>query len=507
MLFVVSYFFLDLRFVITRADGDNPQSEWLAPRWIRTKSDRPQVGKLGFGVPIPSADRLIDDMRQHAWLDGGLALQTPQEYTRKRTLPDAVAEAFAIRSRAFVADEWGHVRFDIVLERKGAAYDDVKDLIGEMLSISLCAPLLDDGDDEDSPRETRLDEAAGALAQIYQRESMKTCLGYIRAAGQEDRIRQVSDATAGAVVPLCGAPHVTALFADEMRTRIPASCAYDGLGQGYAAPLMFDEPAPQADLCWGLWALSPFPNATLERSALEAAFGLCWLVGNLLEFVEFPQSVKGYEAKNAPLIDWLVRSARKRRNKRLGSQKAFGWPCTDMLKLAVAAMHQRKTPTQNWMNTLSDYATSDRDVGGVAGNVTFIIQGGLQMAKNIFSGTFRGSPVTVDSHFENVTQNIGAMAAASADDKDQLLSLANKLRDQLKTLAQAEPAKGEQIEAVVLSLDDLLGKTKTEKPNKTLLRSALDSVKTIAKGAAEAAPDVIATVGAIAGLVVKIFGL
>src|SRR5579875_3492839 len=109
MLFVVSFFYLDLRFLVTRASEESTQWEWLSPRWIFPKSGRNQVGKLGVGIPLPGPPGRAPWAGQHASLNAGLALQTAEEWARRKRMPDARVGEFAVRGREYFVDEWGQV--------------------------------------------------------------------------------------------------------------------------------------------------------------------------------------------------------------------------------------------------------------------------------------------------------------------------------------------------------------------------------------------------------------
>jgi chromosome segregation ATPase len=106
----------------------------------------------------------------------------------------------------------------------------------------------------------------------------------------------------------------------------------------------------------------------------------------------------------------------------------------------------------------------------------------------------------------NVTQNIGTLPADQAT-KNELTKLIDELHAELEKLSKKNPDRKEEIDAVASSTSELIEKAKPEKPNRTLLQAAINTVKSIAEALNDVAPSVLGTVTAIAGIIAKLHGL
>ncbi|HXP05783.1 MAG TPA: hypothetical protein VN808_16810, partial [Stellaceae bacterium] len=146
MLFLVSFYFLDLRFVITRTFDEDTRYDWLKPQWLWAKRGVTQVGRLGQGNPIPGRDRILPAYNQHATVGGGLLLQTQSEFDKKRTCTGVKQDGFAIQNRELVADEWGQVRFDLLFETP-ASPSTIQAKLEALFDLRLIAPLVNDGEE------------------------------------------------------------------------------------------------------------------------------------------------------------------------------------------------------------------------------------------------------------------------------------------------------------------------------------------------------------------------
>jgi hypothetical protein len=198
MLYLVSIHLLDLRFVITRPFRDEPRSLWLRPQWRWAGSNRPQVGRIGIGAPIPGRDRLLPAFSQHATVPGHLVLQTDQEWAEKHAVVDgAQLDGFVIWYREIVADEWGQVRFDLLMEDHSAQKVSIQDRLNALLSLRLVAPL-------DGGASVALSEAAEVVARLYERESLKTSEGFADPVRRTEAV----NATAGTVSVAAETPQV-----------------------------------------------------------------------------------------------------------------------------------------------------------------------------------------------------------------------------------------------------------------------------------------------------------
>ena len=505
MFVLVCFHYLDLRFVITKAVDDNPQAHWLEPRWLHKASQRTQVGKLGRGRPIPGLDRLHQDFERHASLDARLAIQTPEEYAVKRTIERADAGEFVLLEREIVADELGQVRCELLFEAPAAEAADVIERVDRLLRLPFVIAL-----SEGQPMP--LADAGAAIGRVYEAESFKTCSALDHWGLSWRSHYEALQASAGSVALVSEAPHVVVI--ETKPTGSEATnwrCDYDEIGCGTLR--VVSEPGPSlAALGWRVCARTSHPRATLKASARGVAFGLMWLMGTFLEFVELPSKVEDYEARNSRLIAEQFNSARKRRNTRIGLPKFGGLPCRNVLAAGVAALRARQRMKDNWQEDVLSYrdpagrgdlSSNKRNGGGIADNAITI----FNMSANTFNAPITGSVLNIDSLLINTIQNVGALANAGEADKEQLKDLVTKLHARLKEVAAAQPARADEIEAVALSIDDLVAKAMAARPNKPMLRQVMESASKFAKGVADVMPDAISTVASIVKIVAKIWGL
>ena len=125
------------------------------------------------------------------------------------------------------------------------------------------------------------------------------------------------------------------------------------------------------------------------------------------------------------------------------------------------------------------------------------------MARTVISGTVTGSVLNLDSTLTNVTQSIGTLPQADQTTKDELQKLVVDLFEQLK---KVPPQNKEVADAIAVQTEDVVEKALQEKPNKTLLQTAVGGLKTMADTLQTVAPSVVSLVTSIAGIIGKLFG-
>lgn len=504
MLYLFSFHFLDLRFVITRPFEEQPRYDWLKPQWLWAKRDLQQVGQLGVGKPIPGRDRILTAFSQHATVDGGLALQTRREFDERRLIERVEQDGFVIRNREIVADEWGQVRFDLLLEGTIDPARSVGQHIESLLALKMIAPL-EDG------REMLLVEAGEVIARVYEAQSLKTCGGF---RNEKLKVEAVA-ATAGTVCISAKALQVVLIdLGGELTSKLVHESklisAYDAPGQGTLAEIRFTDPAPPA-LCWHLTPVGSLPDGSdAIEAAWSAAFGFAWLIGHLHELAMFRSRVDEYEKGGAgrQILREEVRRAIKLRNNRLGAPRFGGWRPRDVL--AVDTLWIARGDATERLKEIQAFADDPRDAAGVTSNIAYYIntweQRTMNTTNNTFSGTFTGSNLIVDSSLNNVNVSIGALPTDDAT-KAELIKKIVELHAELQKLSMEKPDRKEQIEAVAATTDELVEKAKPAQPNRTVLQVAIASVKAVAKTLEDVAPSVLDIVKAIAKIITTLHGL
>lgn len=501
MLYLVSIHLLDLRFLITRPYGDDPRSLWLRPQWLWAGSNRPQVGRIGIGAPIPGRDRILPAFSQHATVPGHLVLQTDQEWAEKRAVDDAEQDGFAIRYREIVADEWGQVRFDLLMEDRSAHNVSIHDRLDTLLNLRLVVPL-------DGGASVALGEAAEVIARLYERESLKTSEGF----ADPDRRAEAVNAAAGTVSVAAETPQVVLIDlggevhdVTESVTQCEAPC------QGTLTLLKL-EGVPPDTLCWQLQvAKDAGSHFDTVKAAWSAAFGLSWLVGNLHELVVLQARVIEYERRGTPVLSDLVRTSIKRRNNRFGMRRFGGWKPQEVLAGAARMMWIERGEAEKRLQAIQGLMSDSRDAGGVTGNIVNVVNLAREITMSSTTTTITGnvteSNLNFGSTLTNVTQSIGQLPNTDQSIKEELAKLVEQLRAELKTLSETKPDRGEQIEAVAASTEELVTKAKADKPNRTLLQQAIDGAKVIAGTLEDLAPKVLSIVSTIGGIIAKLHGL
>jgi hypothetical protein len=156
------------------------------------------VGRLGKDTPIPGYDRILPAFRQHATVDGCLMLQTSREFEMRRKMERAEIDGFIIHNREIMADEWGQVRFDLLIEGTESQARTVSQDVDSLLALRLVAPL----DPMDEGSEIALADAGLLISRIYEAESLKTSSGFQNKELRNDAVA----ATAGTVFVAAEAP-------------------------------------------------------------------------------------------------------------------------------------------------------------------------------------------------------------------------------------------------------------------------------------------------------------
>lgn len=118
------------------------------------------------------------------------------------------------------------------------------------------------------------------------------------------------------------------------------------------------------------------------------------------------------------------------------------------------------------------------------------------------SGDFRGANVAIQSKLEHAGLATNTLVAAPTDIQE-LRMLLDTLRLEISGL---DSTKSEAALAVAESIELLLSNAASPAPNKTLLRTLGEGLRSTAKTVAEAGPGVVTTVDKIVDLVSKISG-
>jgi hypothetical protein len=501
MLYLISYHLLDLRLVITRPFMEDPRNAWLRPQWLWPNSEVRKVGRLGVGTPIPGRDRLVPAFSQHATVGGGLLLQTRNENVRKQVIDKVEQDGFVIHNREIVADEWGQVRFDLLIEDTDHNDCPMRDRVELLLSQRLVAPL-----DQDS--EVSLAEAAEVIARVYERESLKTSEGFLDKARREEAVA----AAAGTVSVAAETPQVILIDlmgeAPDIRDRVTIC---DAPCHGNLALFQFED-FPSDNLCWHLLVTTSEPSShtRLEQAAWSAAFGLSWLVGHLHELSVFQSRVVEYERSRASILPDLVRMSIKRRNNRFGARRFGGWMPREVLAAATRMLWIERGNEQQRLQGIRQLVSNPRDASGITGNIVNVINDAREIKMNNTTTNIHGNVtgnVNIGSTLTNVVQSIGELPNVDPGTKQELTRLVQQLQAELKKLAEAKPDRSEQLEAVAVSTEEVVNKAKQEKPNKTLLQQAIDGAKAIAGTVKDIAPAIPTIVSAIGGIIATLHGL
>jgi len=132
------------------------------------------------------------------------------------------------------------------------------------------------------------------------------------------------------------------------------------------------------------------------------------------------------------------------------------------------------------------------NIGSIGGDLSGNVAGG---DINIGGSNIVGSNVNIGSTLTNVTQQVGALAQASPDDKAELEGLLKQLEAALKEL----PAEHqEEAETVAEFTTDLVKEAGKEKPKKSKLEITGEGLKKAAQNLVAVAP----LIGEIAGKIV-----
>lgn len=494
----LSFPFLDLRFVISRATEESTQEDWLRPRWLYGRDNVPQVGKIGRAVPIPGVDRMVADYNHHAVVDGFLLLQTPAEASG-RALTNEAHAGFVFRERELVADGQGHVRFDMIVEAVDDG-GDLEDLVAALLDASMVAPL-GNGD------EIALVDAASAIASVYETESAKTSIGFA-----QDR-RAALAAASGTVVAT----------APPLIVKIDRNDRPVANGQWYT---LCDVPCSAtlsallpADSVAGVtcWRFAPVPGTASgdidEQAAANALYGLGWLVGQFYETALFRERIAEYQQRTGVVVlPDRVRDAIRQRNRRLGHQRVGGWQPINLVSGAVALAKACETKDEladqlaQITANIAPFATDKRDFGGITNNIVQIITNIREFDMTTI-GSITNSNVNIGSILSNVTQSIGAMPKVDDADRQELIQQVEAIRALLEKLDKSDPAIADAAEAVAVKTSEAVEIAAKPQPNKGLLRSALNTAKEFATGIGDVATPVLAALTTIGAIIAKIHGL
>lgn len=494
----LSFPFLDLRFVISRATEESTQEDWLRPRWLYSRDNFPQVGKIGRAVPIPGIDRMVADYNHHAAVDGFLLLQTPAEAI-DRALTNEAHAGFVFRQRELVADGQGHVRFDMIVEAVDDGRDS-RDLVAALLDASMVAPL-GNGD------EIALIDAASVIARVYETESAKTSIGFA-----EDR--KAAFAAASGTVVATAPPLIVKIdpkdqpLADtQWHTLCDMPCS------GTLSALL-----PAGSVAGATcWRFAPTPDAASdaidEQAAANALYGLGWLVGQFYETALFRERIAEYQHRTGVVVlPDRVRDAIRQRNRRLGHQRVGGWQPIKLVSGAVAIAKARETSSDlsdqlaAITANIAPFATDKRDLGGITNNIVQIITNIREFDMTTI-GNITNSNVNIGSILSNVTQSIGAMPNVDDGDREELIKQVDALRAELDKLDKSDPATAEAAEALSEKTREAVEIAAKPQPNKTLLRSAINTAKEIATGIGDIATPVLAAITTIGAIIAKIHAL
>jgi glucokinase len=131
-------------------------------------------------------------------------------------------------------------------------------------------------------------------------------------------------------------------------------------------------------------------------------------------------------------------------------------------------------------------------IGSIGGDLSGNVAG---RDINVHGSNIVGSNVNIGSTLSNVTQQVGAMTRAGADEKAELEQLIKQLEAELKKL----PAEHqEDAETVAELTQDLVEEAGQEKPKKRKLEITGEGLKKAAQNLAAVAP----LIGTIAGKIV-----
>lgn len=122
-------------------------------------------------------------------------------------------------------------------------------------------------------------------------------------------------------------------------------------------------------------------------------------------------------------------------------------------------------------------------------------------------GNITNSNVNIGSILSNVTQSIGAMPNVDDGDRQELIKQVEALRAELDKLDKSDPATAEAAEALSEKTREAVEIAAKPQPNKTLLRSAINTAKEIATGIGDIATPVLAAITTIGAIIAKIHAL
>jgi hypothetical protein len=119
------------------------------------------------------------------------------------------------------------------------------------------------------------------------------------------------------------------------------------------------------------------------------------------------------------------------------------------------------------------------------------------------SGDFRGSIVNINSSLDRARQ-IARGTMSSAENFAHIEHLLIKLRSQLTSIPQES---AETAEAVAISTGQLVEAAAADRPNRPLIKGAVQAVLSSGKALLSASPAVVSTINDIVDLVRKIHDL
>ncbi len=123
-----------------------------------------------------------------------------------------------------------------------------------------------------------------------------------------------------------------------------------------------------------------------------------------------------------------------------------------------------------------------------------------------YSGNFQGAILNVRSTLTNVTQSIGTIPNATAEQQQSLEALVKQLTEALEQFAQAQPEKTEEVEAVAETTKALVEGVQKEKPNRPLLKMTGETLVKAAENLAAVTPAVLVISKQIVDFVLKLAG-
>lgn len=489
----ISFAFLDLRFVVSRAADEDTQQPWLRPRWLNKRDNLVQVGSIGMGIPIPGIDRMVADYNQHAVVDGFLLLQTPAE-ADARARVNASHAGFVFLDRQMIADNQGHVRFEMLVEAEDDGRDP-PDLINALLDATMVAPL-------SGGEEVTLIGAGGAIARVYETESTKTSIGF-----GEDR-QSALKAASGTVV-MTAPPIIVKI---ETGANVPADAAWQTGCNAPCAGVLWALVPPGSVIgatCWGFTAAACPPD---DPGPVHALFGLGWLVGQFYETATFGTRVSDYQRRTgATVLTDRLRDAIMQRNRRLGRKRVGGWEPMELVSgaVAIAKAHESSGELSRQLveigSSLTPYIDDVRDLGGITNIFPRLFDSIKEVHVSI--GNISNSNVNIGSVLTNVTQSIGAMPRVDDADRQELIKQVEAIRAALDKLDKSDPAVAEAAEAVAEKTREAVEIAAKPQPNKGLLRSALNTAKEFATGIGDVAAPVLTALTTIGAIIAKIHGL